>query len=322
MTMAKKLAFFQGDFVPLEEANINILTHAFNYGTGCFEGIRAYWNPEQEELFVLHLEAHFRRMERSAKILFSKLPYSVEELCEIAMELIRRSGFQQDIYLRPTLYKEDQVMGVRLHDLKDALSIYLIPMGTYVDIDRGLKVGVASWRRINDNQIPARAKIIGAYVNSALAKTEAAHRGFDEAIFLNDQGHVCEGSAENFFMVRDGVLITPGEHEDILEGITRSSIIEIAQKELGLEVVVRAIDRSELYVADEIFLCGTGAQVAWVSEADYRPVGDGTMGPITHQIRELYFKAVHGELPQYTNWLQPVYGPMRASKAGMQASLT
>jgi branched-chain amino acid aminotransferase len=320
--MAKQLAYFRGDFVPLEDANINIMTHGFNYGTGCFEGIRAYWNPEQEELFVLQMEAHYRRMERSAKILFMQLPHSVEELCEISLELMRRCGYRQDIYIRPTLYKEDPVIGVRLHNLKDAFHIYVAPMGAYVDIDRGLKVGVASWRRINDNQIPARAKITGAYINSALAKTEAYNRGFDEAIFLNDQGHVCEGSAMNFFMVRDGVLITPGEHEDILEGITRASVIELAKKELGIDTVVRAIDRTEVYVADEIFFCGTGAQVAWVTEADYRPVGDGNMGPITHQIREVYFKAVHGELSQYSHWLQPVYGPKGASSAGMEASLT
>ncbi len=320
--MAQQLAYFQGDFVPLEEANINILTHSFNYGTGCFEGIRAYWNAEQEELFVLHLEAHFRRMERSAKILHSTLPHSVEELCAIAMELIRRCGYRQDIYLRPTLYKADPVMGVRLHNLKDELCIYVIPMGNYVDVDNGLKVGVSSWRRINDNQIPARAKIIGAYVNSALAKTEANLNGFDEAIFLNDQGHVCEGSAENFFMMRDGLLITPGEHEDILEGITRASVIELAQKELGLETVVRAIDRSELYVADEIFLCGTGAQIAWVSEADHRPIGNGKMGPVSTQLRDIYFKAVHGDLPRYSQWLQAVYGPNGASMSSREASLT
>ncbi|MNK52930.1 Branched-chain-amino-acid aminotransferase [compost metagenome] len=320
--MAQQLAYFQGDFVPLEEANINILTHAFNYGTGCFEGIRAYWNAEKEELYVLHLEAHFRRLERSAKILHAKLPHSVEELCAITMELIRRCGYRQDIYLRPTLYKADHVMGVKLHNLTDELCIYVIPMGTYVDIDRPLKVGVSSWRRINDNQIPARAKIVGAYVNSAFAKTEANLNGFDEAIFLNEQGHVCEGSAENLFMVRAGALITPGENEDILEGITRASIIELAQKELGLETINRAIDRSELYVCDEIFLCGTGAQIAWVNEADHRPIGTGKMGPITAKLRELYFSAVRGDLPQYSHWLDAAYGTNGATMFGKEASLT
>jgi branched-chain amino acid aminotransferase len=320
--MAQQLAYFQGDYVPLEAANINILTHAFNYGTGCFEGIRAYWNAEREELFVLHLEAHFRRLERSARILHATLPHSVEELCAITMELIRRCGYRQDIYLRPTLYKADHVMGVKLHNLKDDLCIYVIPMGNYVDVDRPLKVGVSSWRRINDNQIPARAKIIGAYVNSAFAKTEANLNGFDEAIFLNEQGHVCEGSAENLFMVRDGALITPGENEDILEGITRASVIELAQQELGLDTVVRAIDRSEIYVADEIFLCGTGAQIAWINEADHRPVGTGKMGPITARLRDAYFKAVRGDLPQYSHWVTAAYGSNGAARTEKEASLT
>lgn len=305
--MAQQLAYFKGEIVPIEDANINIMCHAFNYGTGCFEGVRAYWNPEHEELYVLQLEEHLKRMFRSAKILFMKVPHTLEELCEVTMELVRRCGYRQDIYIRPTLYKADPVVGVRLHNLQDAFHIYVAPMGAYVDIDRGLRVGVASWRRINDNVIPARAKIIGGYINSALAKTEAYNRGFDEAIFLNEAGHVCEGSAENFFMVRDGKLITPGAHEDILEGITRSAIIELAEKELGLEVHYRSIDRTEIYVADEVFLCGTGAQIAWVSEADYRPVGDGKMGPITARIRELYFAAVKGELPAYSHWVDPVY---------------
>lgn len=320
--MAQQLAYFQGEIVPLEEANVNILTHSFNYGTGCFEGIRGYWNEDQEELYILHLEAHYRRMERSAKILNMKLPHSVEELCAITMDLVRRCGYRRDIYLRPTLYKSDLVMGVKLHDLKDELCIYVIPMGNYVDVDNGLKVGVSSWRRVNDNQIPARAKIIGAYVNSALAKTEANLNGFDEAIFLNEQGHVCEGSAENFFMMRDGVLITPGEHDDILEGITRASVMELARKELGLETQVRAIDRSELYVADEIFLCGTGAQIAWVSEADHRPVGNGKLGPIAAQLRELYAKAVRNELPRYSSWVEAAYGSNGATQANKEASLT
>lgn len=320
--MPQQLAYFQGDIVPIEEANVNILTHTFNYGTGCFEGIRGYWNEEQEELYLLHLEAHYRRMERSARILNMKLPLSVRELCDLTMDLVRRCGYRRDIYLRPTLYKSDLVMGVRLHDLKDDLCIYVIPMGDYVDTTKGLKVGVSSWRRVNDNQIPARAKIIGAYVNSALAKTEANLNGFDEAIFLNEHGHVCEGSAENLFMVRDGVLVTPGEHDDILEGITRASVMELARNELGLETQVRAIDRSELYVADEILLCGTGAQIAWITEVDHRPISDGQMGPITAQLRDLYHKAVRGQLPRYSRWLDPVYGSNGAPKADKEASLT
>ncbi|MBO9540946.1 branched-chain amino acid transaminase [bacterium] len=318
--MAKQLAFFKGKIVPIEEANISILTHAFNYGTGCFEGIRGYWNPEKEEMFALFLEEHYRRMFRSAKILFMEVPYTLTELVEITMDLIRQCDYRQDIYIRPTLYKEDPVMGVRLHNLTDALCIYVIPMGTYVDVDRGLKCGVSSWRRIDDNAIPARAKVVGGYINSALAKTEAYHRGFDEAIFLNADGHVCEGSAENLFIVREGMLVTPGQYDNILEGVTRRAIMEIAEKELGLTTDCRPIDRTELMIADEMMLCGTGAQVAWVESVDNRSIGDGTMGPITHKIREIYYDAVRGNLPEYRHWVKPVYGSQAPSVASDKAA--
>jgi branched-chain amino acid aminotransferase len=222
--------------------------------------------------------------------------------------LARATAFQQDIYLRPTLYKEDEIIGVRLHGLHDAFHIYASPMGPYIDVDRGLKLGTSSWRRIDDTAVPARAKIIGAYINSALCKTEAVMNGFDEGLFLNEDGHVCEGSAETLFMVRDGVLVTPGVSDNILEGITRSSVIEIADRELGLRCVARTIDRTEVYIADELFICGTGAQIAWVSQVDHRQIGGGQVGPITDKIRDIYFRAVRGEIARYQHWLTPVYG--------------
>jgi branched-chain amino acid aminotransferase len=318
--MAKQLAYFKGGIVPLEEANINIMCHGFNYGTGCFEGIRAYWNPEQEELFVLFLEEHYKRMFKSAKILFMEVPHSLDELVTITMDLVKACEYRQDIYIRPTLYKEDPIVGVRLHNLKDAFHIYVAPMGEYVDTARGLKCGVSSWRRIDDTMIPARAKVIGGYINSALAKTEAYHRGFDEAIFLNADGHVCEGSAENVFIVRENTLVTPGLYDNILEGVTRRAIMELAERELGLETECRPIDRTELMVADEMMLCGTGAQIAWVSSVDSRLVGDGKEGPITRKIRSLYYDAVRGNLPQYSHWVKPVYGTRRgAAPAGSAA---
>lgn len=304
--MATQYAYFKGSIIPLEEAKIGLLCHGFNYGTGCFEGIRAYWNAEHEELYILHLDAHMRRLRQSAKILYMGIKQSHEELVEITRELVKRSDCRQNTYIRPTVYKEDEVMGVRLHNLTDALSIYAIPIGQYVDTDKGLKVGVTSWRRIDDNMIPARAKVTGAYINSALAKTEAHYNGFDEAIFLNQNGHVSEGSAENIFIVRNGVLVTPAQTENILEGITRASILELAKRELGLTIETRPIDRTELYVADEMFLCGTGAQLAWVREVDHRKLSD-EMGPITRKLSALYQSAVHGELPQYRHWLTPVY---------------
>lgn len=304
--MATQYAYFKGSIIPQEEAKIGLLCHGFNYGTGCFEGIRAYWNAEHEELYILHLDAHMRRLRQSAKILYMGINQSHEELLEITRELLKRNDYRQNTYIRPTVYKEDEIMGVRLHGLTDALSIYAIPMGQYVDTDAGLKVGVASWRRIDDNMIPARAKVTGAYINSALAKTEAHLNGFDEAIFLNQNGHVSEGSAENIFIVRNGTLVTPAQTENILEGITRASIVELAKRELGLTIETRAIDRTELYCADEMFLCGTGAQIAWVREVDHRKLSD-EMGPITRKLTDLYQAAVHGELPQYRHWLTPVY---------------
>ncbi len=306
--MGKNMAFFKGENIPLEDAKISIMTHGFNYGTGCFEGIRGYWNEEHGEMYILHMAEHFRRMAKNAKILFMQLPDTVEGLCRSSIELARATGHKSDIYLRPTLYKSDEIIGVRLHGLKDAFHIYAAAMGAYIEIDRGLKLGTSSWRRIDDTAVPARAKIIGAYINSALCKTEAIMNGFDEGLFLNQDGHVCEGSAENLFMVRDGVLITPGVSDNILEGITRTSVVEIAERELGLKCVTRTIDRTEVYVADELFICGTGAQIAWVSHVDHRIIGNGQVGTITEKIRDIYYRAVRGEIPRYHHWLTPVYG--------------
>ena len=293
-----RFAFFGGEFVPIEQAQVSIMTHAFNYGTGCFEGIRAYWSKEEEQLLVFRLAEHYRRLHRSVHILRIALPYSVEQLGEITLELLRREGYRQDAYIRPLAYKSSELVGVRLHDLEDSFAVFALPFGRYVEKEEGADVIVSSWRRNADNAIPARAKITGAYVNSALAKTDAVLSGCDEAIVLNQNGHVSEGSAENLFLVRDGKLITPPVTENILEGITRATIIQLARKELGLETVERPIDRSELYVADEMFFCGTGVQVAAIVTVDRRPVGDGQMGPIVKQIRDLYIDVVRGRAPR------------------------
>ena len=302
-----RFAFFGGEFVPIEQAQVSIMTHAFNYGTGCFEGIRAYWSKEEEQLLVFRLAEHYRRLHRSVHILRIALPYSVEQLGELTLELLRREGYRQDTYVRPLAYKSSELVGVRLHDLEDSFAVFALPFGRYVEKEEGADVIVSSWRRNADNAIPARAKITGAYVNSALAKTDAVLSGCDEAIVLNQNGHVSEGSAENLFLVRDGKLITPPVTENILEGITRATIIQLARKELGLETVERPIDRSELYMADEMFFCGTGVQVAAIVTVDRRSVGDGKMGPIVKQIRDLYFDVVRGRAPRYRHWCTPVY---------------
>lgn len=302
-----RFAFFENEITPIEEARISIMTHAFNYGTGCFEGIRAYWNGDDEQLYVFRMAEHYRRLYESARILRIELPYSVEQLGEITLDLLRREGYRQDTYIRPLAYKSSERIGCRLHDLRDSFAAFALPFGRYVEKEEGADVIVSSWRRNADNAIPARAKVTGAYVNSALSKTDAVLNGYDEAIVLNQNGHVSEGSAENLFLVRGEKLITPPVTENVLEGITRATIIQLARDELGLDTVERPVDRTELYVADEMFFCGTGVQVAAIVSVDRRLIGDGQMGPVVKQIRDLYFDVVRGCAPSYRRWCTPVY---------------
>ena len=285
---------------------MSVLTHAFNYGTGVFEGIRAYWNADQGQLYGLHLLEHYERLHRSCRVMRLDLPYPPERLVEITIELLRRSGYREDCYVRPLVYMSSELIGVRLHDLESSFTVFAVPFGTYIDIDRGISCGVSSWRRVDDNAIPARSKITGSYVNAALAKTEAQEAGFDEAIVLTNEGHVSEGSAENLFMIRGGTLITPPVTDNILEGIVRASIMRIA-RDLEVPLEVRSIDRTELYIADELFLCGTGAQLSPVTAVDHRKIGSGAVGPITQQLSRVYFDAVRGNSQRYKEWVTPVY---------------
>jgi len=301
------VCWFEGKWVPLADAKVGIMTHGFLYGTAVFEGIRAYWNEEQGQLYALQARAHYERMTDSARVMLMDPGRSVDELIELTVELLRRNAYREDAYVRPTLYKSTEAIGVRLHNLDCQLNVFAVPFGEYIAIDRGISAQTVSWRRNSDLSIPSRSKIVGAYVNSAFSKTEAQLNGFDEAIVLTLDGHVSEGSAENLFMVRKGQLITPGVEDDILEGVTRAAMMQLAKNELGLDTLVRAMDRSELYVADEIFLCGTGAQISPVTSVDHRPVGTGDVGPITQRLMALYFDAVRGRLPAYSDWLTPIY---------------
>ncbi len=310
------ICYFRGGFVPLSEAKVSIMTHAFMYGTGCFEGIRGYWNDEEGQLFVFRMPEHYVRFKASQKVLMFSLPHTVEELCDITLELLRRNNFREDVYIRPAAYKASETIGVKLHGLEEALAILAVPFGKYVEIERPLRVCTSSWQRIDDNAMPARSKITGAYVNSAFAKSEALLNGFDEAIMLTYDGHVSEGSAENIFLVVDGKLVTPPVCENILVGITRATVMELASKELGLETVERKIDRTELYIADEIFLVGTGAQIAPVGEVDHRPVGNGEIGPVTRRLQEVYFDVVRGKHPSYRHWCTAVYSVTARTAAG------
>jgi branched-chain amino acid aminotransferase len=313
--LAQITVYTEGEFKAYGDAKVGLLTHGLQYGTGCFEGIRGFWVPQERELFLLQLAEHYERLAISAKILLMKLPHSVDELVAITAELVARNRFETDIYIRPCIFKAAEDIGVRLHNVADQFAIVPVPFTRYLDGSEGLKAGVSSWRRADDSSAPPRAKITGLYVNSALAKSEAIANGFDEAIMLSHDGHLAEGSAENIFLIKRGVLYTPDPSQNVLEGCTRRSIIEIAQDEFDLKVVERSIDRSELYGAEEVFFTGTAAGLIHVSSIDHRIVGDGRMGPITRKLGEFYAHAVRGDELAYTRWLTPTYATARKRAA-------
>ncbi len=297
-----KHAFFEGKIVPLADAKINIATHGFLYGTSVFSGMRGYWNEEKKRLFVFRPYEHYQRLLNSARMMSMNIPYDEEGLIQLTLDVLRMDNWKADVYLRPTIYKADMGIGVRLHDLKDELSIFVMAYEKYVKNDTNAHLTFSSWRRIDDNAIPARGKMAGAYVNSALIKTDANRAGFDEAIVLDHNGHVSEGSAMNIFMVRDGILVTPPTTDNILEGITRRSVIELARNELGLQVLERSIDRTEVFIAEEIFMTGTAAQIVAATKIDHRPIGRGEMGQITTKLRALFDEVVRAKHPKYQRW--------------------
>jgi branched-chain amino acid aminotransferase len=306
---SKKYAFFEDNFVPLEDAKVSIMTHAFMYGTAIFEGVRAYWNEAHQELYLFRLREHIERMWDSMKILQLETKYSIDEFCQIIVELMRRNQYKTDSYIRPSAYKSGLKIGVTLEDCPTAMSVLSVPFGSYFKGVPALKVVVSSWRRVEDNAIPARGKIVGAYVNTALAKADAVRSGFDDCIVLSEDGHVSEGTGMNIFLVKHGHLVTPCNTANILEGITRRSVMEIAESAFKIQTFSREVDRSELYIADEIFYTGTAAQVTPIVEVDRRPIGDGTVGPISNKIADRYIAICRGEVPEYHHWLTPVYQP-------------
>ena len=321
--MLPRYAFFRGHIVPYAEARVGVLTHALNYGTAVFAALRGYWNEEERELFVFRPRDHFRRFLESARLLEMDLPFTEETLSAALTELLRTELYREDCYARPLAFYGDESVGVRLHDLTPEVSIVAFPFGRYLANEESLHLTVSSWRRVDDNSIPARGKIAGSYVNSALAKSAAQHAGFDDAIVLNSDGHVAEASVANLFLVRDGVALTPPTTDNILEGITRRTILELLRKELSVPVVERSIDRTEIYLADEILLCGTGAQIGAVTRVDHRPVGAGKMGPVVSALRALFFDVVRGRRREYRHWCSPVYSGERdysLSDAGEKAA--
>ena len=304
-----KFAYFRGAIVPYTEAKVGVMTHALNYGTGAFGGVRGYWNAEQEQLYVFRPMDHFIRLLNSAKLLASEFEETPESLTRITLELLRKEGYREDVYIRPLVYKADEIIGVRLHDLTDEITIFAIPFTRYVERDDRAHVTISSWRRVDDNAVPARGKFTGSYINSAFIKTDALRAGFDEALVLTNEGHLSEGSAENIFMLRGDVLVTPPITENILEGITRQTIIRLAKEEIGLKVIERLIDRTEVYLCQELFMTGTAAQVTAITQVDHRKIGTGVMGPVTAELRKLYDAVVRGKLEKYLEWNQPVYLP-------------
>lgn len=300
-------AYFRGKIVPYADAKVGVLTNALNYGTAAFGGIRGYWNDSEQQMFLFRPVDHYRRLLNSARILMMKFEHTPESLTQVTIDLLRLDGLRQDVYIRPLAYKADEAIGVKLHGLIDEISIVSVPFFGYVSNDTNAHVTFSSWRRLDDNMIPARGKISGAYAASALIKSDAVLAGFDEALVLSADGHVSEASAMNLFMVRDGELITPPVTENILEGITRRSLIQVIRDELGMSVIERPIDRTEIFICDELFLSGTAAQVTAVTQVDHRPIGSGEMGEVTAKLRVLFNDIVHGRVEKYRHWTTPVF---------------
>jgi len=301
-----KYAFFRNQIVPFEQATVGIMTHALNYGTGCFEGIRAYYNADQKQMYILKLKEHYQRLIKSANAIHIKLGLSLKEMMDVTLELVRKNDYKEDLYIRPLVYKSEEKVGLGLIGVEDDFAIYVAPFGNYLDTTSGIKVLISKYRRISEHSMPQGAKLTGTYFNSSLAKAEALNNGCVEAITLSHKGNVAEGSAENIFMVKKGKLITPRLSDDILPGITRAAVMLLAKKELGINTTEKSFKPAALFKADELFFCGTGAQVVPIGYVNKKKIGTGKMGPVTQAIQEIYFKAVKGELARYKSWLTPV----------------
>lgn len=305
--MSKAMAFFRGEIVPISDAKVSIMTHALHYGTAVFEGIRGNWNIEKETLFVFRLREHYKRMLQGCRIMMIEIPYDVDELCNLTIDLLQACGYREDVYIRPIAYKsEELVANLMLQRLASDFALIVVPFGAYIETEGAIHCCTSSWRRMGDTNIPPRVKVSGTYVNSILAKTEATLAEFDEAILLNQDGTVSEGAGENLFLISDGSIHTPLLGDNNLTGITRDSVFQIAGNELGLDISERHVNRSELYLADEVFLTGTAAHVTPVGKLDHRPIGDGDVGPITDSIRSIYAGVVRGNNPDYMHWCMPV----------------
>ncbi len=303
-----KIIYFNGKFVDEKEAVVPVTTHALHYGTGCYEGIRAYYDAGSNSLLGFRIEDHFKRFENSCKVMHIKLPYSAKKLTEITLELLKKNFAETDVYIRPLAFKSDPAIGnFDLSKLKDSLAIYCIPLGRHYEEGKGLSAKISSWIRVSDNMIPPKAKITGSYANSCLAKTEASLGGYDEAIFFTKDGFVSEGSTDNIFIVKKGKIYTPSASNDILVGVTRNTIVQLCG-DLKINVMEKNISIRDLMEADEVFFTGTGAEIAGVTKIDGKNIGNGSMGEITEKIKKAYFELVHGKNPKYSKWISKVSG--------------
>jgi branched-chain amino acid aminotransferase len=299
--------YFNGEFVRYHDVHVGLVAHALHHGTACFEGIRAYWNDRLHQLFLLQPAPHFERLHQSARMLRMQLHEPVERLVEITIELLRRNDLRQDAYVRPILYKSGEVITPAMDDIEESFGIYVTPYGKHAGATNGISCMISTWRRISDQSIPLRAKVTGAYINSALIRSEALRHGYDEAISLTMDGHVCEGSVANVFMVKGGRFVTPPVTDDVLEGVTRRLLGDLIREELCTEVEARSIDRSELYTCQELLLCGTGAEILPVVRVDGCKVGDGLVGPMSHRLMDCYAAAARGESSQRADWTVAVW---------------
>jgi len=300
-----ELAYLDGEFLPLDQIEVGVRTHALHYGTGVFEGVRAYWNGDRERLFVFRPLDHYERLCRSAAMLGMHLEETAEDLCDATAELLERNGVQEDTYIRPLLFKSPETLGLWHSEMPESLVIFCSPFRVHTSA-RGARCCVSTWRRPDGNALPSRAKFSGAYVHSALARHQALLDGYDEAIMLSSRGYVSEATGENLFLVSRGKLVTPGEGEDLLAGITRDTLIELARNELGLEVVERTVNRSELYTADEVFLCGTALEITPVTAVDGQEVGHGQPGSVTRELQRVYGDVTRAMHPDYVHWCYAV----------------
>lgn len=305
--MDKSYVFYNGKILPEEDVTISVRSRAFNYGLGVFEGIRAYWNEEKEDLYAFKMLEHYERFIESCKCMNIRMDYTKEELADFTIELLKKQGYKCSTYIRPIAYKDDRNVGVSIVNCEnDSLVIYLQKMDKYMEQEE-FRVGVSSFTRIADNMLPPRTKATAGYVNSALANLEAVRAGFDEAVILNRHGNVCEGPGENIFIIKNNTLITPPVSDDILEGVTRKIVMELAENKLGMRVVERSIARTELYNAAEVFFSGTAMEVAPVVEVDHRRVGSGKSGEITLKLQAIFKDLIAGKMEEYRDSLRPVY---------------